>query len=118
MKYCSLTSHSAITYILVANAEAWQRLPKNLQAIAERELNAAATAATSGMAGQEGTIETTLRSEGMAFNRPVLDPFRRVIRDSGLYAQWRDRFDPTGWAALEKTPENWSRRPASFRRDQ
>ncbi len=103
VKYCSLTSHSYITYLMVANEQAWQRLPKNLQAIVERELNDAAKAASADMAEQEVSIEATLRSEGMIINRPNVEPFRRVIRDSGLYAQWRDQFDPAGWSTLEKT---------------
>lgn len=103
VKYCSLTSHSAITYLTVANADTWQRLPKNLQTLVERELNDAAAAATRAMADQEVSIEATLRAEGMVLNRPALEPFRRVIRDSGLYAQLRDQFDPAGWSVLEKT---------------
>jgi TRAP-type C4-dicarboxylate transport system substrate-binding protein len=103
VKYCSLTSHSYITYILLANNDAWQRLPKNVQELAEHELAAAADAATTSMSDQENTIEATLRSEGMAFNRPATAPFRRVIRSSGLYAQWRNQYDPAGWQALEKT---------------
>jgi len=103
VKYCSLTSHSAITYQTIANADAWQRLPSNLQTIVSRELENAAVAATGAMAEQEGSIQSTLRSEGMVINRPNIEPFRRVIRDSGLYAQLRDQFDPAGWSALEKT---------------
>jgi tripartite ATP-independent transporter DctP family solute receptor len=103
VKYCSLTGHSAITYMMIANTEAWQRLPKNLQTIVERELGRAAMAGTAAMNEQENTIEATLRSEGMIFNRPATEPFRKIIRDSGLYAQLRDQFDPAGWAILEKT---------------
>lgn len=103
LKYCSMTNHSGLSYMLFANAEAWQRLPKKLQELLDKEFNAAANAATSMMAEQEVSIESTLTSEGVVFNRPVLDPFRQIIRGSGLYAQWRDQYDPKGWEALEKT---------------
>lgn len=103
LKYCSLTHHSGLSYLLFANAEAWQRLPKNLQELLDRELGAAAVAASKSMAAQEGSVETELTADGMAFNRPALEPFSQVIRASGLYRQWRDQYDPKGWEMLEKT---------------
>ncbi len=103
VKYCSLTHHSGLAYLLFANGNAWQRLPRNLQEIADREFNAAAAAGSKGMAGQEASIETELRSDGMIFNRPALEPFGEVIRASGLYKQLREQYDPKGWDMLEKT---------------
>ncbi|HZO94023.1 MAG TPA: TRAP transporter substrate-binding protein [Candidatus Baltobacteraceae bacterium] len=103
VKYCSLTNHSALTYFTVANTDAWNRLPKKLQEIVQHELGAAAAAEETAFVAQENDIASTLRGEGMVFNRPALEPFRAVVRSSGLYGQWRDRFDPKGWDALEKT---------------
>ena len=103
VKYCSKTNHSGLSYMLFASAAAWQRLPKNLQELLDKEFNAAADAATSSMASQEVSIETTLRSEGIVFNSPDLAPFRQIVRGSGLYAQWREQYDPKGWEAMEKT---------------
>jgi tripartite ATP-independent transporter DctP family solute receptor len=103
VKYCSLTHHSGLSYLLFANGDAWQRLPKNLQEIVDRELNAAAVAASKSMVSQEGSVETELTSDGMIFNRPALEPFSQVIRASGLYKQLRDQYDPKGWDMLEKT---------------
>ena len=103
VKYCSLTHHSGLSYILFANADAWQKLPKNLQDIVDREFNAAAGAATKSMASQETSVEAELTADGMIFNRPALEPFRQVIRNSGLYRQWRDQYDAQGWEMLEKT---------------
>jgi tripartite ATP-independent transporter DctP family solute receptor len=103
VKYCSLTHHSGLSYLLFANADAWQRLPKNLQEILDREFGAAAAAATKSMASQEVSVEAELTADGMAFNRPALEPFSQVIRASGLYREWRDQYDPKGWELLEKT---------------
>ncbi len=77
--------------------------PKKLQELVQHELATAATAAGAAFVAQEASIESTLRGEGMVFNRPAPEPFRAVVRSSGLYAQWRDRFDAKGWEALEKT---------------
>jgi len=103
VKYCSMTNHSYITYMTFANTDAWQRLPKKVQDIIDREFTAAGNAATSSMGDQEIAIESTLRGEGMSFNRPATDAFRQIIRGSGLYGQWRDQYDVKGWEALEKT---------------
>jgi len=103
VKFGSLTSHSALAYFTVANADAWNRLPKKLQELVQHELGAAALAAQADFVAQEGSVESTLRGEGMVFNRPAQAPFREIVRSSGLYGQWRERFDPKGWDALEKT---------------
>jgi tripartite ATP-independent transporter DctP family solute receptor len=103
VKYCSLTHHSGLSYLLFANADAWQRLPKNLQEVLDRELGAAGAAASKSMVAQEGSVEAELVADGMVFNRPVLEPFSQVIRASGLYGQLRDQYDAKAWELLEKT---------------
>ena len=82
---------------------AWDALPKNLQQIVENEFNTAIIQASAQQLQSELTVESTLRSEGLVFNRPDVEPFRQIIRNSGLYAQWRDTFAPQGWAILEKS---------------
>jgi tripartite ATP-independent transporter DctP family solute receptor len=103
IKYVSLTGHSFLNYLMVANAAAWQRLPKSLQEIVDREFLAASTQASAAMAADEDGIETKLRSQGLVFNRPAVEPFRQVVRSAGLYAQWRDQYDSEAWKILSKT---------------
>jgi TRAP-type C4-dicarboxylate transport system substrate-binding protein len=103
IKYVSMTSHSYLNYLMVANVDAWQRLPKELQAIVDREFVAASADASAAMAANEASIETKLRGQGLVFNRPVIDPFRQVVRSAGLYAQWRDQYGPDAWKILTKT---------------
>jgi|GEM_PF-413002 len=103
IKFCSITAHSRLIYFLVANNDAWAKLPKKLQDIVAREFAAAATTGSVGMSDSESSLETTLRSQGVAINHPAADPFRRAIRDAGLYKAWRDQYDPEAWKLLEKT---------------
>lgn len=103
VKFCSITNHSTLAYFFTANTDAWKRLPRPLQEIVEREFASAAVTASEAFAAQETTIESTLHGEGITFARPPLEPFREVIRASGLYGKFRDQFDPKGWDALEKT---------------
>jgi tripartite ATP-independent transporter DctP family solute receptor len=103
VKYVSMTGHSFLNYVMLANADAWRRLPKNLQDLVDREFGAAAGQASAAMASDEDGIEAKLRSQGLIFNRPVLEPFRQVVRSAGLYAQWRDQYGSEAWKTLTKT---------------
>jgi len=103
VKYCSLTHHSGLTYMLFANSDVWSKLPKNLQEVVDREFNAAAAEASRTMSSQETSFETELTGKGMVFNRPALEPFAAKIRASGLYAQLRGQYDAKAWDVLEKT---------------
>jgi tripartite ATP-independent transporter DctP family solute receptor len=102
VKFVSLTNHSFLNYLMFANVNAWERLPKRLQEIVEREFNGASVAATKALTATETTIEATLGARGLVFNRPSTEPFRQVIQSAGLYAQWRDAYDHDGWKILEK----------------
>jgi tripartite ATP-independent transporter DctP family solute receptor len=102
-KYCALTNHYGLAYFVLANGDAWQRLPKALQDLVEREFMLAAADASRAFMDQEHTIAATLEREGVTFTHPEAEPFRTIVRSTGLYAQWRTQFDPTGWQELEKT---------------
>ncbi len=102
VKYSSQTSHSNLIYILVANQDAWAKLPKKWQDLVEHEFAAAALKASAAMLDDERSIEARLEAQGVAFNRPSAAPFRKAIRDAGLYPQWRDLYGATAWDLLEK----------------
>ena len=101
VKFCSITSHNHLLYIMVANDAAWNKLPKNLQDIVSREFGAAGTSASTGMFDAETSLEGTLKSQGVAINKPASEPFRKAIGDAGLYKTWRDQYDPQAWKLLE-----------------
>jgi tripartite ATP-independent transporter DctP family solute receptor len=103
VKYCAMTNHTGLAYFMLANGDAWQRLPAKLQDLVQHEFTTAAATASTAFADQETTIAATLAREGMSFTHPAAEPFRAIIRSAGLYAGWRAQFDPSGWDALEKT---------------
>ncbi|HEX3549063.1 MAG TPA: TRAP transporter substrate-binding protein [Candidatus Elarobacter sp.] len=103
VKYCSLTHHSGLAYMLFINNDVWAKLPKPMQEVLDREFNAAAAAASRSMAAQESSIETELTSDGMVFNRPALEPFAQVMRTAGFYATMRNDYGAGAWEMLEKT---------------
>jgi tripartite ATP-independent transporter DctP family solute receptor len=104
VKYCSMTNHSGLAYMLFANGDAWQRLPKNLQELLDHEFGLAAQAGSKAMQAQEVSIASELTTaDGMIFNRPAPEPFAQMIRSAGLYRKWHDDLnDPKGWDELEK----------------
>ena len=103
-KYISMTNHIAAGYKMLANVDAWAKLPKNLQTLVENTFNAAAAVASVQLADEiDNKLTAKLRDQGMVFNRPDVAPFRAVLSKAGLYAQWRDAYDPAGWKLLEST---------------
>jgi tripartite ATP-independent transporter DctP family solute receptor len=101
-KYCSLTAHMWDGYWFLGNAKMWARLPKDIQAIVARHLNAAGTAQRADLAKLNVELEKQLTTEGLAFNRPDREPFRAALRKSGFYQEWHRRFGDETWAVLEK----------------
>ncbi|HXP29927.1 MAG TPA: TRAP transporter substrate-binding protein [Stellaceae bacterium] len=101
-KYCSLTGHMWDGFHLLANERAWQALPKDLQEIAARNLDAGAVAERDDLRKLAASVQSTLEHQGMVFN--TVDPasFRAVLKSAGFYAQWRDKYGAEAWAVLEK----------------
>jgi hypothetical protein len=54
------------------------------------------------MVALDTQLQTKLKEQGMSVNRPDPRPFRTLVKNSGLYAQWKDHFGPSNWAILER----------------
>lgn len=100
-KYISITNQGWVGYPMVANPEAWQRLPANLQQIVERAFNAAALAERSDIVGLEKALQTTLHDRGVQINPADPAPFKARIQAAGLYTQWRSQYGTDAFSALE-----------------
>ncbi len=101
-KYCSLTNHMWDGFWMLANARNFARLPQDLQEIATRNINEAALAERADVRTLNESLQGKLQSQGLRFNAPDPEPFRDVLRRTGFYAMWRERFGDTVWALLEK----------------
>jgi tripartite ATP-independent transporter DctP family solute receptor len=101
-KYCSLTNHMWNGYWLVANGETGNKIPKSLQAIIERNFDAAADGERADTEKLEHVTQSKLQAKGMVFN--TVDPaaFRTALQQSGFYTEWKQKFGDHAWAALEK----------------
>jgi tripartite ATP-independent transporter DctP family solute receptor len=101
-KYVSYTNHMWDGFWTLVNARAWTGLPKDLQEIVARNINAAALMERQDIRAQNDSLEGELARKGMTFNRTDTEKFRAAMRAAGFYAEWKQKYGPDAWAALEK----------------
>ena len=101
-KYCSLTSHMWVGYWILMNGAAWNALAPADQGVVEDAFNAEALTQRDANEKLEASLETKLKAQGMEFFQPDLGAFRAALAKSSFYKEWKAKFDPGLWAALEK----------------
>ena len=103
LKYVSITNHVWTGLTIIANGDAWQRLPKNLRDIVEHYFSSGAVLEREDVRREDFEYEAQLKQQGLIYNKPDLASFRAAVRAAGLFAQWRSSFGDEAWAALEKS---------------
>jgi TRAP-type transport system periplasmic protein len=48
------------------------------------------------------SMQGELTRRGMVFNQTDTEKFRATLRSAGFYADWKQKYGPQAWAALEK----------------
>ena len=99
--YCSLTNHMWDGFWLLANKASWDALPKDIQAIVAKNLNAAALAERADVAALTTTLQAGLTTKGLKFNSVDPGPFRDKLKAAGFYKEWRAKFGEAAWTLLE-----------------
>ncbi len=102
-KFCSLTNHMWDGFWFLANRRMWEDLPNDLRKIVADNLNAAAVAQRADVAKLNAGLQVDLAAKGLIFNPTDPSPFRDVLRKSGFYAEWKNRYGEEAWTLLEKT---------------
>ncbi|WP_407529140.1 TRAP transporter substrate-binding protein [Methylobacterium oryzisoli] len=100
-KYVSETNHIWDPYWIVANRRAFGRLPEPLQEIVRRELDRAAMEEREDMVRLTGTLKAQLVAKGLVFESVDKEAFRRNLTQAGYYREWKTKFGPEAWQALE-----------------
>jgi len=100
-KFVSLTNHMWDGFWTLANGRVWAGLPKDLQDIVERNLNAAAKLERADVAALNASLQGALAQKGMAFNATDADKFRAALRSAGFYAEWKQKYGAEAWGVLE-----------------
>lgn len=99
--YCSLTNHMWDGFWFLANKASWDALPKDIQAVVTKHVNAAALQERDDIAELTKTLQTTLTGRGMKFNTVDPAPFRDKLRQAGFYTEWKGKYGDAAWATLE-----------------
>ena len=101
-KYASVLNTNWTGYEMVANPDAWRKLPGNVQEIVEQNMAAAALLERADMVKYDSEIVGTLRTKGMTVNDADIAAFKGAVRKAGLYNQWRDHYGADSFALLER----------------
>lgn len=101
-KYCSQTNHMWDGFWFLANAKSFARLPKDLQAIVTKHINAGAERERDDIRRLNNTVEVDLKSKGLIFNPVDPQAFRGALKQAGFYAEWKKKYGNEAWALLEK----------------
>ena len=102
VKYISLSEHRWNLYWTLINPGKWASLPRNIQEIVEKNLDAATLAQRRDVAARERSIVDKLSRTGIAFNTPDKSSFKAKLRATGYYARQKDEFGGAAWSTLAK----------------
>ena len=101
-KFCSITNHMWDGFWFLGNKKAWERLPKDLQDIVRRNVNAAGLAQREDVRKLNDSLLGELKTRGMVINTTEAELFRAKLRAAGFYEEWHKKFGDQAWALLEK----------------
>src|SRR5689334_23775048 len=82
-KFCSLTNHMWDGWWLLVNRRVWERLPRDIQDVVAKNVNAAAVAEREEVAKQNTSLIGELKAKGLTFNDVDPAPFREVLKTAG-----------------------------------
>jgi TRAP-type transport system periplasmic protein len=100
-KFVSITNHMWDGFWTLANGRVWGSMPKELQDIVERNLNAAAKLEREDVRALNASLQGALTGKGMAFNGTDPQIFRAALLAAGFYAEWKEKYGAEAWAVLE-----------------
>jgi len=101
-KYCSLTNHVWAGIHYSFGKAAWQRLPPDLQQLADKEFNEKALLERGDWQVMTKKETKNLESKGMVFNSPDTKPFQNALREAGFYVDMKRKSGDTAWGLLER----------------
>jgi len=101
-KYCSQTNHMWDGFWFLGNKKAWDKLPKDLQDILTKNINAAGEKQRADVRKLNDTLEKELQAKGLVFNKVETESFRAALRKAGFYDEWHKKFGEQAWNILEK----------------
>ena len=102
-KYLAVTNHMWSAFHFLGNGDAWKALPKDVQAVAERNLAKYAVLQRRDTHLRNESLAEKLGRRGMSINHADTTTLRTKLAASGFYTRWREKFGAEAWTLLEKT---------------
>ena len=97
--YLSLTNHWWSGFTLVANAEAWKALPRDLQAIVEKHAEKAALAQRKDLDKLNTSALGALKAKGLIVNKADVSGFKKPL--GAFYTRWKENYGAKAWGLME-----------------
>ena len=94
--YLSLTNHWWSGFTLTANAQAWNALPPDIQAVVQKHAEAAALAQRNDIERLNAGALDALRAKRMIVNEADTSGFRKPL--GAFYARWKEIYGSKAWA--------------------
>ncbi|MCG5243391.1 TRAP transporter substrate-binding protein [Azospirillum doebereinerae] len=102
-KTISLTGHVWDGYWILGNRRAWEKLPADLRAVVEKELDRSAFEQRADIAGLSNSLQQDLSGKGITFLKADADAFRANLRKTSFYGDWKTKYGEEAWGLLEKS---------------
>jgi tripartite ATP-independent transporter DctP family solute receptor len=99
VKHVAMTDHMWSGFNLLAHLPTWQRLPKDLQAIVDRNVTKHVKLQRQDQIAANARLRTELAARGLEFNTPDPAPFKKQL--AGVYSAWKDKLGTKCWKLLE-----------------
>jgi tripartite ATP-independent transporter DctP family solute receptor len=101
VKYVSMTNHMWSGFNQLAHLPTWQKLPKDIQGVIDRNVATYVRLQRDDQERANGRLRAELTKRGLIFNDVDPAPFRRQL--SGFYAKWKKTLGTRCWTLLEQT---------------
>ena len=101
-KYCAMTNHIWDGLWLLISPHVWSGIPAPVQQTMARVFNESAMLQRESNANLNASLQANLESRGMIFTNPAAASFQEALQRAGFYSEWKGKFSPDAWAALEK----------------
>ena len=100
-KYLAQSNHVWNGFWMVANGDAWNRLPEDIREIVNTSFNEKALLQRNDLAELNKGLAAQLQSKGMELSTIDTDSFRAKLREADFYATWREKIGNEAWEILE-----------------
>jgi TRAP-type C4-dicarboxylate transport system substrate-binding protein len=98
-RYISITNHQCSTPWMVANLDAWNSLPADIQNIVMRNHVKYTDLERRDVLLSERSVGDLLRRQGISFNTVDSQAWRSTL--TAFYGRWKNEFGSTIWGLLE-----------------